>query len=134
LVKTLSERFGYDQATLLDRPATIAALGSERFFGGIDDRGGGHLDPYRVALALARAATGLGATIHENTPAVLLRPGPVVRTPRGEIRAEKIIVATDGRSGELERIPRARMLGINSFVVATEPLGAEGEKILPGGQ
>ena len=31
-------------------------------------------------------------------------------------------------------ITRARMVGINSFVVVTEPLGAEGEKILPGGQ
>ena len=26
------------------------------------------------------------------------------------------------------------MVGINSFIVVTEPLGAEGETILPGGQ
>jgi gamma-glutamylputrescine oxidase len=134
LVRTLSERFGYDQATLLDRPATVAALGSERFFGGIDDRGGGHLDPYRFSLGLARAAASHGAAIHEKTPGVWMRPGPVVKTPRGEIRAEKVIIATDGRSGELEQLTRERMVGINSFVVVTEPLGAAGDKILPGGQ
>ena len=69
LVEALRERFGYDQASLLDRAETIAALGSERFFGGIDDRGGGHLDPYRFSLGLARAAARHGAAIHENTPA-----------------------------------------------------------------
>ena len=35
LVETLQKRFAYDQVGLLDRAATIAALGSERFFGGI---------------------------------------------------------------------------------------------------
>ena len=134
LVKALRERFGYDQAMLLDRAATIAALGSERFFGGIDDRGGGHLDPYRFSLGLARAAAGHGAAIHENTPAVALAPGPVVRTEQGEVRAERVIIATDGRSGSLEQITRTRMVGVNSFVVVTEPLGAQGEVILPAGQ
>ena len=71
LVKALNERFDYDQASLLDRAGTIAALGSERFVGGILDRGGGHLDPYRFSLGLARAAIGHGATIHENTPAIV---------------------------------------------------------------
>ena len=45
---------------------------------------------------------GHGATIHENTPAVALAAGPIVKTPRGEIRAERVIVATDGRSGSFE--------------------------------
>jgi gamma-glutamylputrescine oxidase len=134
LVKTLSERFGYHQVTLLDRPATIAALGSERFFGGILDSGGGHLDPYRFSLGLARAAVGHGAKLHEHTPAVALAAGPSVKTPLGEIRAERVIVATDGRSGSLETETRRRMVGVNSFVVVTEPLGAKGDAIMPGGQ
>lgn len=134
LVEVLSQRFGYDQASLLDRAETIAALGTERFFGGIHDRGGGHLDPYRFSLGLARAATSLGAVVHENTPAVSLGAGPIVKTPRGEIRADRVIVATDGRSGDFEQITRRRMVGINSFVVVTEPLGPAGDAILPGGQ
>jgi len=134
LVETLQKRFAYDQVGLLDRAATIKALGSERFFGGILDSGGGHLDPYRFSLGLARAAIGHGARVHEHTPAVSLAAGPIVKTPLGEIRAERVIVATDGRSGSFETETRRRMVGINSFVVVTEPLGAIGEKFLPGGQ
>jgi gamma-glutamylputrescine oxidase len=40
-------------------------------------------------------------------------------------------VATDGRSGRFERITRRRMVGINSFIVVTEPLGVAGDTILP---
>jgi len=134
LLKALSGRYGYDQASLLDRAETAEATGSRRFFGAVRDRGGGHLDPYRFALGMARAATALGASIHEHTPALALDAGPVVRTAQGNIRTDHVIVATDGRSGKFERSTRRRMLGINSFVVATEPLGAAGETILPGGE
>jgi gamma-glutamylputrescine oxidase len=57
-----------------------------------------------------------------------------VRTAHGEIQADHVIVATDGRSGGFERRTRRRMLGINSYVVATEPLGSGGDDILPGGE
>jgi gamma-glutamylputrescine oxidase len=134
LVETLRARFGYDQARLLGREEIIEALGSERFFGGIDDRGGGHLDPYRFAVGLAGAAGSLGATIHENTPAISLDDGPIVRTEHGDIRAEHVIVATDGRSGRFEQVTRGRMVGLNSFIVVTEPLGILGDTIMPGGQ
>jgi gamma-glutamylputrescine oxidase len=100
----------------------------------VRDRGAGHLDPYRFALGLARAASGLGVSIHEQTPALSFDRGSIVRTARGDIHADQVIVATDGRSGRFERHTRRRMLGINSFVVATEPLGADGDFILPGGE
>jgi len=136
LVAALRNRYGYDRVTLLDRAEAAAALGSQRFAGAVNDRGGGHLDPYRFALGLARAAAGLGATIHEGTPALGLERngGPAVRTAAGEVRARHVIVATDGRSGALEAATRRRMLGVNSFVVVTEPLGAVGDAILPGGE
>ncbi len=132
-VEALTRRHNYDQVELLDASQTAEATGSGRFFGAVHDHGAGHLDPYRFALGLARAATSLGAAIHQNTPAVSLARGPVVRTAHGDISAEHVIVATDGRSGQFERHTRRRMLGLNSFVVATEPLGADGDFILPGG-
>jgi len=85
-------------------------------------------------MGLARAAITHGSAIHENTPAIALKSGPIITTPRGEIRADRVIVATDGRSGSFEDITRRRMVGINSFVVVTEPLGAAGEEIMPGGE
>lgn len=134
LVDALRTRYGYHSAGLLDRADTIAATGSERFVGAVADRGGGHLNPYRFALGLARAAVTRGASIHENTPALSLARGRTVSTPRGEVHASTVIVATDGRSGELEHATRRRMLGINNYLVATEPLGSEAKGILPGGE
>ena len=136
LVEALTGRYGYDRVRLLDRAATAAALGTEFFAGGIHDRGGGHLDPYRFALGLARAADGLGAAIHEQTPAGALSrdSGPIVKTARGDVGADHVIVATDGRSGAFEHITRRRVVGINSYVIVTEPLGPEGGAILPAGE
>jgi gamma-glutamylputrescine oxidase len=136
LVEALRGRYDYDQVRLMDAAETAAALGSALFPGAIYDRGGGHLDPFRFALGLARAAAGLGAALHEGTPATALAQegSPVVRTARGDVRAERVIVATDGRSGPFEKITRRRMVGINSFVIITEPLGPQGETILPGGE
>jgi gamma-glutamylputrescine oxidase len=136
LVRVLNERFAYGQARLLDRDEAAAALGSTRFAGAIRDGGGGHLDPYRFALGLARAAATLGAALHETTPAIELEraAGPIVRTPTGDVRADRVIVATDGRSGRFEKATRRRMVGINSFVLVTEPLGAAGEAVLPGNE
>jgi gamma-glutamylputrescine oxidase len=137
LVEALSTRYGYDRLSLLDRTEAASALGSDLFFGTILDHGGGHLDPFRLSLGLARAATLLGAAIHEGSPALaLLRQDgrPLVRTASGDISADHVIVATDGRSGPFETMTRRRMIGVNSFVVVTEPLGSDGETILPGGE
>lgn len=134
LVEALNGRYGYDRVSLLDRAATAQALGSEFFAGGIMDRGGGHLDPLRFALGLARAASGLGASLHENSPALALRRDgkPVVHTARGDVTADHVMVATDGRSGPFETLTRRRMVGINSFILVTEPLGNLADAILPG--
>ena len=137
LVEALAGRYGYDRMELLDRERAAAALGSALFAGAVRDGGGGHLDPYRFALGLARAAAGLGASLHEGTRALRLSHlsgKPVVHTGAGEVRAHHVIVATDGRSGSFETLTKRRMVGINSFVVITEPLGESGDSILPGGE
>jgi gamma-glutamylputrescine oxidase len=137
LVDALARRYGYDRMSLLDREGVGRALGSRLFAGGVLDRGGGHLDPFRFAMGLARAAAGLGAAIHEHSAATGFERqdgGVRVRTERGDVRADQLIVATDGRSGPLEGTTRRHVVGVNSFIAVTEPLGASGEDILPGGE
>jgi gamma-glutamylputrescine oxidase len=135
-VEALATRYNYDRVTLLDQVETIQALGSQAYFGAINDRGGGHLDPFRFAHGLAGAAASLGAAIHEGTEALSLDHdgGPVVRTAAGDIRAGHVIVATNGRSGPLETVTKRRIIGVKSYILATEPLGALGDAILPGGE
>lgn len=134
LVEALQSRYDYREISLLDRHETAEALGSTLYAGGFRDSGAGHLDPYRFLLGLAQAAAAAGARLHERTRAIMLRSGTTVVTTHGTISADHVILATDCRSGELDRIGRRCALGINSFIVATEPLGGNHADVLPGNE
>lgn len=73
--------------------------------GGIFSPSDGQADPHRVAPAFSRAATGLGASVHENiaVETVLTEGGTVtgVRTDRGDIAAPVVVVAAGAWSTRL---------------------------------
>lgn len=134
LVWALQKRYDYRNITLLDPDEISTATGSASFAGGYRDAGAGHLDPYRFLLGMARAASGAGVSLHENTRAILLRSGGTVVTTHGTIAADHVILATDCLSDNMDPAGYQSTLGINSFIIATEPMGAAGEAILPGNE
>src|SRR5690606_17899582 len=69
-IEKLRTRYGYDKVEWLDRTALAAAIGTGVYHGGRRDTGAGHLDPYRFAEGLARAAASSGARIFEETRAI----------------------------------------------------------------
>ncbi len=80
-------------------------------------------DPSIRCRALATSAIANGARLFGGTPAVEIESGRV-RTPNGDVRAGRVIVAVDGK---LERIlpelaPRVRSARLQ--ILATEPLDA----------
>lgn len=121
----LAERYGYAKLVKLDRAAMREWIASDRYFGGFLDWGGGHLHPLNYLLGLAKAAEDAGAVIHEGTPALgLERTDPaVVTTPRGRITARFVAVAGDAYLGDLIPELALRLFPINTYVVATAPLG-----------
>ncbi len=120
----LATRYGYDAVEPLDREGVGALTGSGRFAGGALDHGAAHIHPLRFALGLARAAEGAGARIREGTRArVVEGDRPAVVTDRGRVRADHVILACNGYLGALDRRVAARVMPINNFIVATEPLG-----------
>nr|WP_255599980.1 FAD-binding oxidoreductase [Afifella sp. IM 167] len=135
-VEALTSRYGYSDVAVLSRDAVAAAVGSTSYVGGLRDGGAGHLDPYRFALGMAKAAEAAGARVFEESPALSYgrNGGFAVRTQAGSVTADRLILATNGRSGPLEKLTRRRTLGINSFMVATEPLGNLAQTVLPGGE
>ena len=121
----LSRRYGYDAVEPLDREGVARLVGSERFAGGALDRGAAHIHPLRFALGLARAAEEAGSRLHEGTRALRIADGAraAVVTERGTVRADHVILAANGYLGGLNRRVGARVMPINNFIVATEPLG-----------
>jgi len=51
--------------------------------------------------------------------------GLALTTPKGRIRADKIVLATNGYSGALLPWHRRRIIPIGSYMIATEPIAPE---------
>ncbi|MBY6089528.1 NAD(P)/FAD-dependent oxidoreductase [Maritimibacter alkaliphilus] len=128
----LEDRYGYTEVETLDAAACHALCPSPAYKGGILDMGAGHLHPLRLALGLARAATAAGVTIHEETRVTGLTEGrpATVQTAQAKVTAEHVILACNGYLGGLEPRVATRVMPINNFVAATEPLGPRTAEVL----
>jgi len=128
----LQRDYGYDKVQPLDREALQAILPSDAYCGGDIDRGAGHLHPLNFAIGLAQAATAAGATLHERSTVTAIEQGPRPRivTAEGHVEADHVILAANGYLGGLMPQVAARVMPINNFIVATEPLGPRAAEVL----
>jgi glycine/D-amino acid oxidase-like deaminating enzyme len=111
--------------TLLDRNAVREATGTDRYVRAMLDRRGGDLQPLSYARGLARAAPSAGAAVHGRTPATSLRREGGrwrIETPGAVVRAEKILIATNGFTDDLWPGLRRTIVPVFSSIAATEPL------------
>ena len=125
----LAENYGYE-TEFLDRDAVQNVCRSEVYEGGVLDMDAGHIHPLRYCLGLARAAEAAGARLFERTEAVGLAEGQVT-TASGSIRAGHVVVAGNGYLPNIDGFTAARVMPINSFIAATEPLGERASDVLP---
>ncbi|PYE85690.1 NAD(P)/FAD-dependent oxidoreductase [Pseudoroseicyclus aestuarii] len=120
----LRAAYGYEEIEALDGPAFRDLVKSPHYKGGTLDWGAGHVQPLAYARALARAAEAAGATIFETTEVTRIAKGSPARlhTPQGCVTADHVILAGNGYLPDIEREVNARVMPINSFIAATEPL------------
>lgn len=124
---------GYTHARFLEGDAFRAVLNSPAYAAGILDDGGFHLHPLNYALGLARAAEAQGAKVFEQVRVHAIRPGAAVRleTSAGEVRADAAILACNGYLDDLAPTLANRIMPLNNFIVATEPLGDDAQALIP---
>lgn len=120
-----------------DTARVAAATGTDRYVAATFDARGGAVNPLSLARGLAGAAQRQGATIHGGTRALRLErvgTGWRVATPDGAVRADKVVLATDGYSDDLWPGLRTSVVPIYSSIIATAPLPSPlRETIVPGG-
>ena len=128
----LAAQYGYTAPEKLDRDAAQALCPSPRYMGGTLDMTAAHLHPLAYALGLARAAQAAGVRIHENTLVSQIDRGTPARVQadRGAVTADHVILACNGYLGGLDARVAARVMPINNFIAATEPLGADAARVL----
>lgn len=128
----LARDYGYDQIETLDQAEIQALIGSKAYQGGDIDRGAGHLHPLNLAVGLAQAAAKAGAHIFERSEVHHIHHSarPVVSTHSGKVTCEHLILACNGYLGGLAPKVAAKVMPINNFIVATEPLGDRAGEVL----
>ena len=55
---------------------------------------------------------------------------PIVHTDKGRVVADHVVLACNGYMGNLNRKVAARVMPINNFIAATEPLGDDAAQVL----
>ncbi|WP_250460857.1 NAD(P)/FAD-dependent oxidoreductase [Microbulbifer litoralis] len=123
-VELLRERYGYGQMRYIDEAEARSLVGSERYFGAQVDSGSLHLHPLNYALGLADAAAAAGVRFFEHSRVTRYTGGSpcTVNTERGRVKAGNVVLACNGYLGGLEPRMAGKIMPINNFVLATEPL------------
>ena len=118
---------GYQGVSFLNTDEVAQKLGTDRYHGGEWYAEGAHLHPLNFALGLAKAAEGHGAKLYENSAVIDYQAGenPVVRTAKGKVTCRYILFACNGYLGHLNRPAARKIMPINNFIIATEPLPQE---------
>lgn len=135
IAEKLARDYGYGQVEPLSTAAMRDLVDSAAYLGGTVDWGAGHIQPLAYAFGLARAAALAGARIYEGSEVLRIEEGRevVCRTAEGAVRAPQAILAGNGYLGALNARVAARVMPINNFIVATEPLGARADTLIRKG-
>ncbi len=122
----LNADYDYPHIRFVDRDELRQMVATEAYHGGTLDMGARHLHPLKFARGLARAAAKAGVRIHEMTEVERYTAGDPchVTTANGTVHAGFMILACNGYLGDLAPPVAARVMPINNYIIATEPLGA----------
>jgi len=122
----LRRELDYD-ADMVPRAEQHKEIGSELFHGGRIENRQTALHPARYQRGLLDRVQAAGATVLGRTPArAVAREAHAitVSTPRGDITARNVIVATNGYTTSALPFAQRRLIPVGSYMIATEPLPA----------
>jgi gamma-glutamylputrescine oxidase len=123
----LREDYGYQSAQFLERDELRQHVKSDRYLAGLLDPRSGHLHPLKFTQGMARAAEAAGAVIYENSEVLRYQDGAeiCVHTAQGTIRCANLILCGNAYIGAVAPSLARRILGVGTYIIASEPLGEE---------
>lgn len=131
----LAERYDYPYARALSREETRALVATDDYLEGLQDDQSMAIHPLNYALGLARAAREAGVRIFENSRVLeYTRSDPAtITTATGSVKASFVVLGCNGYLGKLEPRVAGKIMPINNFLIATEPLDEErANALIPG--
>ena len=123
------------EARMMDAHEVRTEVGTEAYHGAALIGRAGHLHPAQLYGGMLAAARGAGARLMGDTPvtAITREAGHYsVQTERGTVRAEQVVIATNGYTTDLTPDLRRGVIPITTQIIATEPLSPDlARSILP---
>ncbi len=133
-VDLLARDFNH-QLRIIPKDELQGEIGADIYYGGIVDDASAGLNPARYVAGLAKAAIRAGACVYEQTRVQSIErtsSGFTLTTPKGNVLAKDVLIATSGYTGKLSRPLLKRVIPIGSFIIATERLSdAQAAELIP---
>ena len=120
----LKTKLNYSAVQLVNKSNLSSMLGTDQYHNGLLYTDAVHLHPLNFALGLANAAKDAGAKLFENSQVVKYRGGKdgLVQTEKGSVKSKCVLLACNGYLDELSSKSAKKIMPINNFILATEPL------------
>lgn len=115
-------------ARLLGAEEIQGELATSAYIGGVLIKGAGHLHPAKYYGGLLSAAINAGAKVVGHTPVDTIRragSGYRLMSKRGEVRADRVVVATNGYTAHATPWLKRRLVSVTSHQIATDVLPEE---------
>lgn len=119
----LAQRLGLTGITWLDAAETRRQVNSPRYLGARAEARCALVNPAKLAVGLQRMAQAVGVEIYERTPVGALDSTSIPRleTPYGDVRAEKVVMATNAFNTRFAQLA-GLAVPVYTYIVLTEPL------------
>lgn len=132
-VEIAHARYGHHSLRMVERDELRSLIASDRYVAGTYDPVCGHLHPLKYTLGLAAAAERADVRIFEGTRALAYERSTAgdagralrITTSRGVVRCRSIALCGNAWLGPLAPALARKIIGVGTYIVATEPLGAE---------
>src|ERR1700730_15351077 len=134
----LRDEYQYRSVRYMPRDEVRSVLATDRYISALYDSQGGHLHPINYTLGLAAAAERAGVRIFEGTRAIDFvntansATGGTARgrAANGEVRITYVVLCGNVYLGDTARALASKIMAVATYIVATEPLGAERARAL----
>ncbi len=126
-VEKLQTQYSYSKIRFVDQDEVREMVGSTAYYGGSLDSQSAHIHPLNFALGLAKAALKAGVTIYEQSEVLnYTKTDPAIVTLKsGAITAKFVLLACNGYLDDLEKKVARKIMPINNYIAATEPLSEQ---------
>ena len=129
----LEKKFGHVQ-NYIPKNQIRDEIGSDAYHGALTDEISGGLHASKYVYGLATTVSNLGVQLCEHTDVLDIEKNDSnyfrLITSKGDVRAKKVIIATNGYTDRL--VPRLKPLifPVGSYIVVTEPLSEDLQNII----